>query len=185
MEGFFAIKEWQDRKLSIEEQLSKILAIFEIQAEVELKERLEREERWRIRDEEERMEKQLKLRKQNELSSFKDLLHSARRWKEANLIREYIAEVKKVATEQNAMSEQFEERLTWAAKKADWYDPFIESIDELLDEVDPNSFAPGRELETLSRGIKKIYPYISSYGQTTRSQQWSQNDYFRNKKNFR
>ena len=38
--------------------------------------------------------------------------------------------------EKNNFSEELKSWVEWARKKAEWYDPFIESEDELLNDVD-------------------------------------------------
>lgn len=64
------------------------------------------------------------------------MLLKAARWHKAVNLRNYIDTVEQNAINSGSLSEELQEWLTWARKKADWYDPFIELQDELLSEVD-------------------------------------------------
>jgi hypothetical protein len=59
---------------------------------------------------------------------FKELMNAAKRWKQAELLREYL----------NATPNPDSEWLTWANYKADWLDPNINAEDELMAGVDKN-----------------------------------------------
>lgn len=60
------------------------------------------------------------------------------------MLRNYISAAEKFARE-NQVDKELEEWLAWARKKADWYDPFIESEDELLKGVDRNTLSMGKK----------------------------------------
>ena len=70
---------------------------------------------------------------ENDLSKFKEMLGKASRWHKANNLRNYIKAVEEKEMSNND-SIELREWLDWARKKADWYDPFIESKDILLNE---------------------------------------------------
>jgi hypothetical protein len=42
----------------------------------------------------------------------------------------------------NQLDEQKNEWLKWARKKADWFDPFIEMDDEVMDRIDRDKLEP-------------------------------------------
>ena len=52
------------------------------------------------------------------------------------VLRNYIEEVETKAIADNDTSEELKNWLEWAKKKVDWYDPYIETEDELLKGVD-------------------------------------------------
>jgi hypothetical protein len=76
------------------------------------------------------------------LSDFKDLLQEASRWRQATLIREYLQAVEDGLDQNGGMNAALEERLGWARKKADWYDPRKEAFDEWLTDVDRKTLTP-------------------------------------------
>jgi hypothetical protein len=135
---FLGSAEWVDGKVLIENQLSKILAKLEISN----KERKEHELRWQKQREEEEKKAQIKRdleqKKETELAYFKNLLKKAHRWREVTLLRNYINDVEEKAVANNNLSE-FQDWITWARKKVDWYDPNLKTEDELLMEVDKDS----------------------------------------------
>jgi hypothetical protein len=125
-------KEWRDGKLSIEAQLSHIMASLEYQGARLRKERAERELRWGQMEEKERIEKEARERKEKELKDFKNLLHDAARWEKVKLLREYIDDIESNAKKNNNPSEQLSNWLIWVKEKLDWYDPMVAIEDELL-----------------------------------------------------
>lgn len=129
-------REWMDGKLPLENQLLIIIAKLEL-ISVELNERelvwqKQREER----DRQEKLRKAYEEKQQKDLADFKDMLLKAARWHKAVNLRNYIDTVEQKAINSNNLSEELKGWLAWARKKADWYDPFIELKDELLNEVD-------------------------------------------------
>jgi len=71
-----------------------------------------------------------------ELLNFKELFLKSQRHEKAEVIRRYVQELEYSALQRNELTEDLKKEIEWARKKADWYDPFIESLDELLNEVD-------------------------------------------------
>jgi hypothetical protein len=129
-------KEWMDGKLPIEGQLADIIARLEIQGSEMLasqikwrKQRLEQEEKDRIR-------KEFEERKKQDLVKFKNTLNMSKRWHKAVNLRLYLDTIEQKATNEGSMNTELIDWLKWARKKADWYDPFIEQEDELLEDVD-------------------------------------------------
>lgn len=131
---YYSGKEWSDGKVKIEEQIPAIIVWFEEQA---AKIKVEREESKRRQEEHER-EKQRKQEEQkrieNEFNNFKELIEKSRRYRDAIMIREYIDSLQQAKNENQEL--QNAEWISWARKKADWYDPNIEAEDELMKGVD-------------------------------------------------
>lgn len=132
----YHLKEWSDGKIPIEEQVSKILAGIEYCGWKEREERRRREKIWAENKEKERIAKELQERKAKELADFKELFKKSKRHEEAEVIRRYIHKLEDSAISRNVLTEELIEKIEWARKKADWYDPFIEMYDELLNDVD-------------------------------------------------
>jgi hypothetical protein len=141
----YSDKEFADGRLPLEKQLSLIIASFELWAN----EMNEREERWRLerikRDEEERIKKDFEKRQDEDLKAFRETLDKANRWHKAENLRNYINEVESRAIVVNNLKEETQAWLIWARKKADWYDPFIEAKDELLDKIDKETLITNRK----------------------------------------
>jgi hypothetical protein len=132
----FYDREWMDAKLPLEDQLPTILAKLEL-ISIELNERdLVWQKHREERELQEKLRKAYEEKQQKDLTDFKDMLLKAARWHKAVNLRNYIDTVEQNAINSGSLSEELQEWLTWARKKADWYDPFIELKDELLNEVD-------------------------------------------------
>jgi hypothetical protein len=129
---FQNIDAWQDGKISIEKWLSNIIASLEIAAK-KLKEWKSEVER---KKEEGYARERLKLAQKQvvdkEISDFNTLLSQAKRWKDAEVIREYIKFKEENLKVANKSSDELVGWIDWATKKANWYDPNVNAIDELL-----------------------------------------------------
>ncbi len=75
------------------------------------------------------------------MRAFKTLLQKAARWHKATNLRNYIAEVEAKNMAGGNQPDDLSAWLDWATAKADWYDPFVEQPDELLDTVDRETLA--------------------------------------------
>lgn len=130
-------REWMDGKILIEERLSRILAYIELKADEHRKRmeysRIQRE----IREKKELIEREIQLRKDQELINFKLLLKKANRWHQATILRNYINEFKNQLLSIGINKEQ-EDWIMWAQQKINWYDPLIEANDEILTDADRN-----------------------------------------------
>jgi hypothetical protein len=117
--------EWQDLKtLLLEEQLPKILAKLELAARQE-EAYQEKTRQWQIEWELQRKaQAEREVRQRQELKKFKELLNQAKQWKQAQLIREFLA----------AMQNADPSYLAWAGCKADWLDPLTDIEDDWLNE---------------------------------------------------
>ena len=127
-----------DGKILIEHQLSKLIAKLELLGE---RFKVERAERQKWQDEfaeKQRIEKGIADRRKLELRSFKQMLKDSRRWRDAELFREYINQIEQKAILEGKLTEDIMQWIQWARKKADWLDPLLSEPDEWLTDVDPN-----------------------------------------------
>jgi hypothetical protein len=140
MDGYYG-KEWIDGKLTLEEQLSRILAKLELTAE---KWSIEQEE-YRRKEEErkakELIENEKWERKKKELIAFKKLLAESERWQRVKLIRSYINDIESLKKNEDNGLGEIEEWLVWAKNKVDWYDPYVNLEDPLLEDVDKETLS--------------------------------------------
>lgn len=139
--GDYHMAEFHDGIKPIEENLPRILGKLELLGKKQLEERLAWEKKEAERKEKERIQKELEQRKEKELADFKELLRKAKRWRQSTMLRSFIEVVKEKATITNNITEELEGWITWAGQKADWYDPLIESEDDLLEEVDKGNLS--------------------------------------------
>lgn len=141
----FIDREWTEGTVPFENQLSVIVAKLEILADILTQKKLEIR-LWHEKYERERqIEKDFQKRKEDDLLAFKDTLNKAERWHKADNLRNYINEVESRAIADNNLTEEIKTWIIWARKKADWYDPFIEDKDELLNEIDKETLTVKRK----------------------------------------
>jgi len=136
--GYFG-REWADNSILIEDKLLDIVSELEIIARRKIN---DREEYARRKLEEERLEiirKEFQARKEDELKNFKNTFQLAKRYRKANDLRNYINTFEQNAINNNSLTDEKQKWIEWARKKADWYDPFINAKDELLENVDKDS----------------------------------------------
>ncbi|MFA6275821.1 MAG: hypothetical protein WC622_03680 [Pedobacter sp.] len=130
-------KEWKDTTyVSIEEKVNDIIEFLKLAA-IKAKEHRKEQELWRAKVENERQIKvNIEKRQATELVDFFKLKTDSELWEKAVLMRRYLEETERLAREQNRYNEEMENYLLWARSKVDWYDPFINKDDELLNDVD-------------------------------------------------
>lgn len=133
----FHPREWMDGNITIEDRLPRILAYIELKAEEHRKWMEYSRVQSEIREKKELIEREIQIRKDQELIKFKLLLKNANRWQQSNVLRNYINEIKNQALN-NGLMEQ-ESYIEWAQQKIDWFDPLIEANDEILTDIDRNS----------------------------------------------
>lgn len=132
-------REWADGLTSLEDKLPDIIAKLEV---IAYNKKLEHEEYERQREEERLLKEKmdaLTARKEKELRDFKSVLGDAVRYQKAIEMRNYINTIKEFAIKNNTLTEEKRQWIEWALKKADWYDPFIEAEDELLNNVNKDT----------------------------------------------
>ena len=122
IEGYKS-KMWFDDKNPLEDQLARILAFFEIEAERLKKERLLWEERNRIREEQERVKREERERKEHEIAKFNDLLKQANQWHQAMILRNFINAVEAKMLANGNLTSENSQWLQWAKVKAKTIDP--------------------------------------------------------------
>ena len=133
-----AFKEtlWTEGKLTLEAQIPAILDKMEQEAVRRHQRELEKAA-WRAEQEEtNRLKKERDEKQLSELLAFKDLLQQATRWRQVDMIRDYLASIEQEALTTGTLTPERQAWLAWARAKADWYDPKIESKDEWLIDVD-------------------------------------------------
>jgi hypothetical protein len=138
-ESYKAI-EWKDANVKLENQLVKVVAKIELLAEMELVWR----ENCRLhaiqRAEEEKIKKEFQARKEKEIIKTKNLFSDAEKFDKATIYRNFINATEQRAIHENTLTEELKEWIKWAKEKADWFDPFINREDELLNEKDREEF---------------------------------------------
>ncbi len=136
LDNGYDCKEITDGRLPLEKQIALIIASLEMIAikKTEWNNRIQknREER----ELKEKIRKEYEKRQDEDLEAFRQTLNKAERWHKAENLRNYINEVELKAVAVNNLTEEIQDWLIWARKKADWYDPFIEAEDELLRNTD-------------------------------------------------
>lgn len=128
--------EWRDSSVKLEFQLARIVAKMEIEAQEELIWREECRIHAIQRAEEERIKKELKKRREIELTKTKQFFYEALRHQKATYFRNFIEKKEQNAANLNTLTAELKDWINWAKEKADWYDPLINKVDELLNEKD-------------------------------------------------
>ena len=127
-------KVWGTGKHVIEELLPDILASLELLAKREIRERIEREKRWKEQEEKEKIEKEIRERIENEYKQFKKLFRQANLLHKANILREYVKTVEGNAMIKGELTEDLTNWIIWAHNKIDLFDPLITKEDTVLDD---------------------------------------------------
>jgi len=120
-------------KFQMENMVGIIIAKLEVKAINMKAERIELEKGWAEQAEERRIEQEAKQKIEKELSDFKGLLRDAERWRQVEILHNYINSVEAKAVANNDTSEELKNWLEWARKKADWY--AREILEKKLDET--------------------------------------------------
>ena len=159
----------QDTKCTkLEDKIQHVIEVLErIAEERDEMERQRKEEEERRRQEEERKRreeeerKRLLVLKEGELEKVQELLFEADRWRISRIIREYIVAFK-AHLEKQGLSEEEKmiAEMTWMESKADFIDPFIDDVEEVLDEDDLVKVINPQIIKT--EESKPSYGYYSS-----------------------
>lgn len=139
-ERFSTTASCTDGKISIEEQLSKLIAKLELLGE-RFKEDRAKQKKWRDDyEEEQRICKERIERKKIEMSKVRQLLEDSHRSEKAEEIRRYIDRLEqKMMIDSQDISEEMKSWMEWSRQKANWIDPLINQQDEWLDANDRDS----------------------------------------------
>jgi hypothetical protein len=132
----YKAKEWKDGSLKLENQLAKIVAKIELEAEEELKWREECRLDKIKRAEEDRIRKIFEARKEKEVVKTRKLFSDAKKFNKAAMYRNFIKATEQKAVTENNLTEELKDWIKWAYDKADWIDPTSTKQDELLNDND-------------------------------------------------
>jgi hypothetical protein len=129
-------KEWKDNSEMIENKLLGILVYLELKSSEVKAWKLENERKRKIIEAEERKVNEPLIRKQAELTSFANLFKQAVHWQQTKFIRDYLSLVIQNGKTTLNGDVELQEWIDWAKKKIDWYDPFIQAKDDILNDAD-------------------------------------------------
>uniref|UniRef100_UPI0037C0FE78 hypothetical protein n=1 Tax=Flavobacterium sp. TaxID=239 RepID=UPI0037C0FE78 len=137
----YPAKDWTDTNTNkLEDKIPNIIAKLELQAIEEKRKAIERE-LWHIEYERQRkIEEDFKARKEQEKIKTKKLFSDAEKFDKATIYRNYIAATEQKAIKENNLTEELKDWIKWANEKADWFDPFTNKEDELLNDNDREEF---------------------------------------------
>jgi hypothetical protein len=126
-------REWTDNETPFENFLPDIVAKLELEGHKMKILASERQKAREKREAEERIRKELEKRRLEEFNDFKNLLGKLPRWQKARQLREYLNELEKSAIANDSITSEFNNWISRAREKTDWYDPMIEKADKWLD----------------------------------------------------
>ncbi len=133
--------EWTDTNTTkLEDKIPNIIAKLELQAVKEKKEAIEREIRHIEYERQRKIEEDFKARKEQEKIKTKKLFSDAEKFDKATIYRNYIAATEQKAIRENNLTEELKDWIKWANQKVDWFDPFTNKEDELLNDNDREEF---------------------------------------------
>jgi len=132
--------EWKDGNVKLENQLAKIVAKIELLAEKELIWREECRIHAIQRAEKEKIKKEFEARRSIELSKTTKLFSDAEKFDKATIYRNFIEATEQKAIKENNLTDELKDWIKWAKEKADWFDPFTNRQDELLNNNDREEF---------------------------------------------
>lgn len=133
--------EWTDTNTNkLEDKIPNIIAKLELQAVKEKKEAIEREIRHLEYERQRKIEQDFKARKEQEIIKTKKLFSDAEKFDKATIYRNFIAATEQKATKENNLTAELKEWIKWANEKADWFDPFTNKEDDLLNDNDREEF---------------------------------------------
>jgi hypothetical protein len=132
--GSYTRKEVKDGLEPIETKISSIIAMLELEGERMRIDRIESEIRREKWEEQQRIERELRDRQENEAKAFKKLFLQAVRLHQATIIRNYIQTVEANKMKEGNITDEFTQWLAWAEQKVSWYDPLVNGPDDLLND---------------------------------------------------
>jgi hypothetical protein len=137
----YPASEWTDTNTSkLEDKIPNIIAKLELQAVLEKRRAIEREI-WHTEYERKlKIEQDFKERKEQEIIKTKSFFSDAEKFEKATIYRNFIAATEQNAIKENNLTEELKEWIKWANEKADWFDPFTNRKDELLNDNDREEF---------------------------------------------
>lgn len=137
----YPAKEWTDTNTSkLEDKIPNIIAKLELQAVKEKQDAIDREIWHQEYERRQKIEQEFKARKEKEIIKTKNLLSDAEKFDKATIYRNFINATEQKAIQENRLTEELKDWIKWANEKADWFDPFINREDELLNDNDREEF---------------------------------------------
>jgi hypothetical protein len=136
----FKERDWKIGDGSMVDEVKSIIVKLEAASQRVDEYHNELERGWARIAEERRVEREKTERRIAELGGFKNLLHSATRWQQAQWIRNYIDAMQNRERPAYLPSDRAD-WVGWASAKADWYDPLIEAHDEWLANVNRDTLS--------------------------------------------
>ena len=94
------------------------------------------ERRWAENDARRKAEQALQERRNSELTGIHALFAQSTRWRRTVDLRNYLDAFEKHAAATDKLTADRAAWLVWARAKADWYDPFMETPDEWMADID-------------------------------------------------
>jgi len=136
-------KEYYDTEyVKLEEKTDKIVENIIKQGVDEREWEIQCEINRKLKEEQKQLDLERKKRTNAELEKFNAILIQQNRWHRAQIMRDYLNHYENYFQNLNQLDEQKKEWLNWARKKADWYDPFIELNDEVMERIDRDKLEP-------------------------------------------
>ncbi|ESU19170.1 hypothetical protein FCR2A7T_25930 [Flavobacterium cauense R2A-7] len=132
----YKAKEWKDGSTKLENQLARIVAKIELEAQKELEWREECRLHHIKMEEEKKIRKEFEARRDKEFARTKKLFSDSEKFNKATIYRNYIKATEEKAIAENNLTDDLKSWLKWANNKVDWFDPFINREDELLNDKD-------------------------------------------------
>jgi hypothetical protein len=137
----YPAKEWADTNTSkLEDKIPNIIAKLELQAVKEKQDAIDREIWHQEYERRQKIEQEFKARKEKEIIKTKNLFSDAEKFDKATIYRNFINATEQKAIQENRLTEELKDWIKWANEKADWFDPFINREDELLNDNDRDEF---------------------------------------------
>lgn len=114
----YSNKEWKDGKIPLEDQLIKIIEDLTSIAKEQKEDNLRRKKSQEEQAEQNRLQQEFEKRQKIELANFKGLLLDAHRFWLSTMVRDYVARVEMNAKSSDALTQETQEWISWARKKA-------------------------------------------------------------------
>jgi hypothetical protein len=130
--GAYDRKEIIEGVEKLENKISMIVAIIEMEGERLIERSIQWEIQRKKQEEQQQIEREFKKLQEKEFKSFKDLFIQAERLHQANIIRTYIQTVETSTSKLGMSYEEFKNWKEWAEMKVAWYDPLVAAPDKLL-----------------------------------------------------
>jgi len=140
-------KEWKDTAYTVlEDKFDDILEYIQIKVINIQQERRENERRRFEREKEHQRQLEVEKLQTTEINNFIALKTNAELWEKATMMRKYLQDMEDIVKINGTYDVKMQNYLEWARKKVDWYDPLVDSRDELFDKVDKTTLTLAKKL---------------------------------------